>query len=176
MDRLNTLLNIPDPRQRIEALIAYARSLGIDPIQAQNSRCQYSEEKLALLIFDATHNIQLDKKRDFYFASGAFIVAIMFVTLMFLMPRFSRIVTDDSMSVKPPPPKTFKAYDSRGQAVREEQQPVLFELMEGTYQQLDEEGRLKYEMDYVEGELVRRREYSPDGELIGERTYSEVVE
>jgi len=173
MDSLDHLLNIPEPSQRISALIAHARSLGIDPIQAQDARGQYSEEKLVIMIFDATHNIRQDEKNNFHFASSAFVVAVIVMALMILMPRFGRMIADPNTSINPDPPKTFKAYDARGRTVTEEQQPVLFELMEGTYQQYDKEGRLKYELDYVAGELVRRREYAPDGKLINVRTYVE---
>jgi len=172
MNQLDQLLNIPDPQRRIESLIKYARSLGIDPIQAQNSRGQYNEEKLAILIFDTTHNIRLDKRKNWHFASGAFVFAVTCITLTLMLPRLAQIATDDSMSVKSSPPKTYKAYDQQGQAVRQDQQPVLFELMEGTYQQFDADGHLKYEMDYVDGELVRRREYAPDGRLIVDRTFT----
>ncbi len=173
MPELDQLLNIPDPRQRIEALLQQARTLGINPIQAQNSRGKYSEEKLVLLIFDATHNIRRNQRKNVHFASGVFVVAIVILSLMLLLPRMAQFILSDDLSVQPDPPKTYKAYDEKGRPVTQEQQPVLFELMEGTYQQFDDNGRLKYEMDYVAGELVRKREFAPDGSLLKERTYAE---
>ncbi len=171
MDKLEELLSICDREQRVQALMRYARSLGIDITQARNSRGTYSEERLALLIFDACHNLKTERHSNVRFLSSVVLVGSMLLALMLVMPQVARIVMRDQPLTPQAPPKTFQAYDASGRPVSESGQPVLFELMDGAYQQFDKEGRLQYEFLYKDGNLISRREFNKRGEIIRERLF-----
>jgi len=173
MTQLDDILAIPDQTERIIALIDYAKSLHIDVFQAKNNRGGYSEERLVLLIFDAENNIKHENIRTNHFLTATIITSTIIFVLLFLLPKLVSSIYNAENRVNRPPPKTIKAFDKEGRPILENDQPVLFELMDGTYQEFDVDGVLKYEYFYKQGALLKKISYNKKGEIIESQTYTD---
>ncbi|MDP8265916.1 MAG: hypothetical protein P9M07_03095 [Candidatus Aceula meridiana] len=63
MDKIGTILAIPDEKQRQKALMEYARSLDINPTKVKDENGDISENRLAVLIYDVIQR-RIHKKKQ----------------------------------------------------------------------------------------------------------------
>lgn len=170
MNKLDELLSIVDRHQRQVALIKYAESLGVDYAQAKDSSGEYNEEKLAILVFDATRRTQRARRVNLRFYTVNVLAGIVVLAAIFLMPAVFRQVYRGEEGAGNPSDEVTQGFNKDGTPLMENGQPVLFKRMNGEYQEFDQ-GRLKYEYLYDNGRLVRKKEFDTTGKVISIKEY-----
>ena len=91
---------------------------------------------------------------------------------MYIFPKIATSIYNSDSRINPPPAKTMRAYDAEGKPIVENGQTVLFEYMDGVYQEFDDNGNLKYEYLYKKGELLRKTQFDDRGKIISVQTFA----
>lgn len=172
--KLQELVGVPEKYKRKEALFRYARSLGVDPHKSINLDAEYCEEKLVLAIYDAEKIYLRNKKRDVTITLGGIgILLVMGLVLNFLPKIMRNAYNEESETQEKTAKNVYQGYDKNGKPMFDEnKEPVLYGLMEGEYQQYYDDGSLKYEYSYKQGNLIRKKTYAPNGKLIEDKFYN----
>jgi len=157
MRKLDRLLSTIDKPTRTKELIAYAKSVGIDPTQARDQDNEYNEEKLSILIYDA--ELKNLKKANRGFKQMAIFVAFA-ALLLLLTTKLPKMVShffikagEDEIEYRPK--KAVIVYDKNGNPMTTESEPTYVEVMHGVYKDYDENGNVKKVYYYKDGELKK---------------------
>ena len=169
MSSLDRLLAIPDKAQRQSAMVKYAKSLDADPVAAhQKGNC--NEEILAILIYDAEQKNKTRRSRDIKFVGGGIVVLVILIALIGTTPKlFVSIFKREENTV--PKEKTLQAFDKKGKPVMEDNQPVLYKLMDGVYEEPGETKDVHYEYTYDSGKVISKKTLNRKGKVIAEDRY-----
>jgi len=76
--KLARIFDIEDPQKRVETLLEYGRQLKINLVKAKSPDCTYSENELAVLIFNAENNRRMLRLSNI----GVFAVALFFFVMI----------------------------------------------------------------------------------------------
>jgi len=85
MSQLDQIFKISDDRQRLDALIDYARSLKLNYINARQPSGEYSENELAVMIYDAENLRRRVKTEHWGILFGAGIVLVVLAAFIYLL-------------------------------------------------------------------------------------------
>lgn len=174
MNKLDELLAIFDKSQRQSALLKYAASLGVSAGEVQKKDGQCNEERLVLLIYDAQLQRKQNKTSNYrFYVIGSAVCAVLFFMILFVPRIFIAFHQDEKQSQSSPNEKVIQGFDDSGKPLTENNKPVLFKMMHGQYDELDNKGQLKYKYLYDQGRLVQRNEYGLDGTMIKTEDYPE---
>jgi len=170
MHRLEEILSSPDRIRRLDELIRLARSLKVDPGEAQ-ARGEYNEEKLVLLVYDVLRRRHKRRTVNLNFLWGGLGVSISVFLLIGLLPGLAKRLIEEEKAEQLSQQKLMQGYDEEGNPILQGDKPVMFSVMEGTYKEFDEKGLLKYENFYEEGYMVHQKEYDRRGRVISEKSF-----
>lgn len=165
MNKLDALLSIVERKERQQALLEYAKAFKIDSTQVRDTVGNINEEKLAVLIFDAQKARLTSRNSNSRFTGIALVVtAILMMAIIFLPKWLAEVYEKDEMTAQSQG-KVMQAFDKDGNPVVENNQPVLYKLMDGVFHDYYEDGTVKYEYTYKEGQLMERKSYDRNGKL-----------
>ena len=169
-NKLEELLSIADLKERQSALLNYARFLGIEASQAQDFNGEFEEETLVMAIYDSLKSQKKKSALDKYILLGGACFLISILLLILKLPQILKSAYQGDNKVQTG--KLFRGFDEGGKPVVDQKaQPVLFELMDGIYDEYDPKGYIKYQYQYKQGELLMKKEFNPKGEVTKEENY-----
>lgn len=166
MDKLDALLSTVDRKERQQALLGYAKSLKIDSAQVRDTVGNINEEKLVILIFDAQKVRSKGKNSNNLFTGAAVAVTAVLIGAIIFLPKWLAHLYEKSEMTEQNQGKVMQAFDKDGNPVVENNQPVLYKLMDGVFRDYYDDGKVKYEYTYKEGELLERKSFDRDGQLL----------
>jgi len=145
LTRLNEILAVDDRYNRGQQLLRYAQALGIKIDQIRLRDGGYNEEKLTVLIFDELKREERKGKSVFSWTAVGTAVAAGLLLMTLIVPG---IIYRFYIKEKKKPPAEYR-------------------LMDGVYEQYDDQGRVVYEYKYEHGRLISRKEFDRQGKAVG---------
>jgi len=173
LNKLDEILSVPDRFRRASALLHFARSLGVDLGKAKETDGHYNEEKLAVLIYDGLTSKKKVKKSNINFLAWGALVAVGLFLLLGTLPRVLVRLYEAEKDADRRDGRQYQGYDVQGNPVMEGGgQPVTYKMMEGVYEDYYDNGRVKYEYEYKDGRLIRKKKYDRNtGRVLFEESY-----
>lgn len=160
---LEKFLAIIDKKDRLNQLTKYAKSLKVNCAETQTSNIdEINEEKLVILIYDAQNKRKKSVKTTIFYSSVTAFLAVSFSLIILFSPNFFSHFIDkaykDEIEVRPK--KSVIMYDKNGRPLSGTKKPVVIEVMDGMYNDYDENGKIKSISYYRNGELIKRKSAS----------------
>ena len=166
MKELDALLAIADLNKRQSALVQYAKALGLNPRLAAGENGELNEEKLIIMIYDALQEQRTERKKDVNFVGIGIFYLVVMIAIMAVLPRIIKMFGETKEAELNVESQSYVGVDSKGKPVEEGKEAAYYKLMDGLYEEYYDDGTLHYEYKYVNGKLVRQKEFNPQGELI----------
>lgn len=167
---LDRILAIPNKFDRQTELVKYAKSLSADPVAAHKGG-DCNEEMLVLLIYDAAKKGKGRRDRDLkMLAIGIFILAGL-VALIGMVPKIFVALFETEQDAQMGQGKTLQAFDKEGKPLIEDNQPVLYKLMDGVYNEPAAGKDVTYQYTYEMGTLIDKKTIDKNGKVIAEDNY-----
>ncbi|MFA5260159.1 MAG: hypothetical protein WC450_02900 [Candidatus Omnitrophota bacterium] len=90
--KLEMIFQIEDEQERRKALVEYAKTLKVNFLHAQRTNGEYSENELAVLIYNAERTLKRTRILNVGFFVAAFFIlvfllVVLYVLVHFLMPK-----------------------------------------------------------------------------------------
>ena len=145
MDKLDALLSIVERKERQQSLLGYAQSLQIDGTQVRDTAGNINEEKLVILIFDAQKAKLKGKSSNNLFTGIAVAVTAVLMGAIIFLPKWLARLYQKSEMTEQNQGKVMQAFDKDGDPIVENNQPVLYKLMDGVFRDYYDDGKVKYE-------------------------------
>lgn len=169
MNKLEELLFIPDAEERHKALVTYAKSLNADPLKARDHHGEYSEEKLAILIFDAYHKRQKSRVYDVSFFMMGILVGAGLIASIRTFPQLTSVF-QEAENMTALEGNVAQGYDGEGLPIITGE---LSALHDPIYMEYGEHNTLLREYYYKDGEIIELDKDDEQENMIIRRTFSE---